>query len=128
MRLLYAKSNKLLRTFSHCSTDVKITLFQSYCPALYNPYLWNDYKKSTFSKVCVSFNNGYRKIFGLTKRSSASAMYANHNTCNFEPTLRKNTFEFMQRLEQSTNTIVSTLYHSWIVRFNIWNTCSWIKS
>ena len=39
MRLLYAKSNKLLRTFSHCSTDVKITLFQSYCTALYCPYL-----------------------------------------------------------------------------------------
>ena len=54
MRLLYAKSNKLLRTFSHCSTDVKITLFQSYCTALYCPYLWNDYKKSTFSKVRVA--------------------------------------------------------------------------
>ena len=72
MRLLYAKSNKLLRTFSHCSTDVKITLFQSYCTALYCPYLWNDYKKSTFSKVRVAFNNAYRKIFGLPKRSSAT--------------------------------------------------------
>ena len=46
MRLLYAKSNKLLRTFSHCSTDVKITLFQSYCTGLYCPYWWNDYKKN----------------------------------------------------------------------------------
>ena len=126
MRLLYAKSNKLLRTFSHCSTDVKITLFQSYCTALYCPYLWNDYKKSTFSKVRVAFNNAYRKIFGLPKRSSASTMYANNNICNFETTLRKNTFGFMQRLEQSTNSIISTLYQSWIVKFDIWN--SWIKS
>ena len=126
MRLLYAKSNKLLRTFSHCSTDVKITLFQSYCTALYCPYLWNDYKKSTFSKIRVAFNNAYRKIFGLPKRSSASTMYANNNICNFETTLRKNTFGFMQRLEQSTNTIITTLYQSWIVRFDIWNT--WIKS
>ena len=126
MRLLYAKSNKLLRTFSHCSTDVKITLFQSYCTALYCPYLWNDYKKSTFSKVRVAFNNAYRKIFGLPKRSSASTMYTNNNICNFETTLRKNTFGFMQRLEQSTNSIISTLYQSWIVRFDIWN--SWIKS
>ena len=110
MRLLYAKSNKLLRTFSHCSTDVKITLFQSYCTALYCPYLWNDYKKSTFSKIRVAFNNAYRKIFGLPKRSSASTMYANNNICNFETTLRKNTFGFMQRLEQSTNTIITTLY------------------
>ena len=49
MRLLYIKSNKFLRTFSHCSTDVRITLFQSYCTALYSPYLiiilLNDYKK-----------------------------------------------------------------------------------
>ena len=112
--------------FSHCSTDVKITLFQSYCTALYCPYLWNDYKKSTFSKVRVAFNNAYRKIFGLPKRSSASTMYANNNICNFETTLRKNTFGFMQRLEQSTNSIISTLYQSWIVRFDIWN--SWIKS
>ena len=51
MRLLYAKSNKILWTFSHCSTDVKITLFQSYCTSLYCPYLWNDYKKSTFKFV-----------------------------------------------------------------------------
>ena len=83
-------------------------------------------KKSTFSKVRVAFNNAYRKIFGLPKRSSASTMYANNNICNFETTLRKNTFEFMQRLEQSTNSIISTLYQSWIVRFDIWN--SWIKS
>ena len=63
MRLLYAKSNKLLRTFSHCSTDVKITLFQSYCTALYCPYLWNDYKKSTFSKIRVAFNNAYTEKY-----------------------------------------------------------------
>ena len=54
MRLLYAKSNTLLRTFSHCSSDVKVTLFQSYCTALYCPFLWSDYKKSTFSKIRVA--------------------------------------------------------------------------
>ena len=30
MRTVYAKSNTLLRRFSHCSTNVKVTLFQSY--------------------------------------------------------------------------------------------------
>ena len=35
MRTVYAKPNTLLRTFSHCSTDVKVTLFQSYRTALY---------------------------------------------------------------------------------------------
>ena len=86
MRTVYACV--LLRTFSHCSTDVKVTLFQSYCTALYCPFLWRDYKKSTFRKIRVAFNNAYRKIFGLPKRSSASAMYAQHNICNFETTIR----------------------------------------
>ena len=89
MRTVYAKSNTLLRTFSHCSTDAKITLFQSYCTALYCPFLWSVYKKSTFRKIRVAFNNAYRKIFGLPKRSSASAMYAQHNICNFETMIRK---------------------------------------
>ena len=121
MRLLYAKSNTLLRTFSHCSSDVKVTLFQSYCTALYCPFLWNDYKKSTFSKIRVAFNNAYRKIFGLPKRNSASTMYATHNICNFETMLRKNIYGFMQRLDHSTNTIIRNLYQSWIVRCDIWS-------
>ena len=53
MRLLYAKSNNALWTFSHCSTDVKITLFQSYCTALYCPYLWNDYKNQHLAKFVL---------------------------------------------------------------------------
>ena len=75
MRTVYAKSNTLLRTFGHCSTNVKVTLFQSYCTAL---FLLSDYMKSTFRKIRVAFNV-YRKIFGLPKRSSASAMYAQNN-------------------------------------------------
>ena len=34
MRLLYAKSNNLLRIFSHCTTDVKLVLFDSSCTFL----------------------------------------------------------------------------------------------
>ena len=45
MSSLYAKSNKFIRTFSHCSIDVKITLFLSYCTAMYCPFLWTNYKK-----------------------------------------------------------------------------------
>ena len=126
MRTVHAKSNTILRTFSHCSTDVKVTLFQSYCTALYCPFLWSDYKKSTFRKIRVAFNNAYRKIFGLPKRSSASAMYAEHNICNFETTIRKSIYGFMQRLENSTNSIICTLYNSCLIRFVIWN--HWIES
>ena len=35
MRLLCTKSNKLLRIFSNCTTDVKLVIFYSYCTSLY---------------------------------------------------------------------------------------------
>ena len=66
IRLLYTKSNKLFRIFSHCTTDVKLALFYRYCTSLYCPFLWTDYTKRTFSKLrYVVFNNAYRKIFNL---------------------------------------------------------------
>ena len=92
MRLLYAKSNKLLHTFSHCTTDLKLKLFDSYCTSLYCPFLWTNYTKRTFSKLSVAFNNNYRKIFNLSLWSSASTMYAENNICNFEAMLRKSIY------------------------------------
>ena len=123
MRTVYAKSNTLLRTFSHCSTDVKFTLFQSYCTAVYCPFFWSDYKKSTFRKICVAFNNSYRKIF---PRGVVPVL------CMLNiifVTLKQrygNIYGFMQRLENSANSIICTLYNSCLVRFVIWN--HWIES
>ena len=40
MRILYTKSNRLLRLFHCCSIDVKLALFRSYCTCFYCPFLW----------------------------------------------------------------------------------------
>ena len=50
MRLLYAKSNTLLRIFNHCITDIKLVLFDSYYTSLFCPSLWTDYmiKRTNF--------------------------------------------------------------------------------
>ena len=120
MRSVYARSNRILRMFSHCSIDVKIVLFNSYCTPLYCSYLWTDYRKTSFSKIRVAFNNAYRRIFGLSNRSSASAMYANYNICNFETILRKNIYNFIQRLENCTNSIIQVLMQSWHTKFEDW--------
>ena len=39
MCTLYIRSNKLLRTFHYCSTDVNFELFKSYCTSFYCYYL-----------------------------------------------------------------------------------------
>ena len=97
MRTLYIKSNKLLRIFYHGSIDVKLELFRGFCNSFYCSYLWNAYKKSTFYKLCVAYNNAYRCVLSLPWRSSASAMYANFGTQNLEAVIRKSTFGFIER-------------------------------
>ena len=84
MRILYTKSNRLLRQFHCSSTDVKLTLFRSYCTCFYCPFLWTRYKKSTHSKLRVAFNNVYRRILKLPSRSSASTLYAVNHIGSFE--------------------------------------------
>ena len=56
MRTLYIRSNKLLRTFYHCSIDIKLELFRSFCTSFYSCYLWTilHTKKSTFNKLRVA--------------------------------------------------------------------------
>ena len=45
MRTLYIRSKKLLRTFYHCSIDVNLELFTSFCTSFYCCYLRTAYKK-----------------------------------------------------------------------------------
>ena len=116
MRTLYIRSNKLLRTFHYCSTDVKLELFKSYCTSFYCCYLWTAYKKSTFDRLRVAFNNAYRRVLGQPWRCSATTMYANFGINNFEATIRKLTFGFIQRLATSTNSLIVTIEKSWSVR------------
>ena len=121
MRTLYIRSNKLLRTFHYCTIDVKLELFRSFCMPFYCCYLWTAYKKSTFDKLRVAFNNAYRRVLNLPWRCSASAMYANNSIQNFEAVIRKSTYGFIQRLAKSTNSLVMAIENSWIVRIDIWS-------
>ena len=117
----YIRSNKLLRTFHYCSSDVKLELFKSYCTSFYCCYLWTAYKKSTFDRLRVAFNNAYRRVLSQPWRCSSSAMYANFGINNFETTIRKSTYGFIQRLAKSTNSLIMTIEKSWVVRIDIWN-------
>ena len=89
LRTLYAKYNNILPTFSHCTVDVKLLLIKSYCTSFYCGYIWSDYKKTTYSKLRVAFSNVYRRVLGLSYRSSASTMYTTHNINSMEALFRR---------------------------------------
>ena len=124
MRLLYCRSNRLVRLFSKCSKTVLIELCRSFCTTFYSPYFWTQYKKATFSKLRVAYNNVYRKILGLCRRSIASKMFVTDNILNFEELMRKSIFAFTRRLSIFNNaTIICTIQKSWIIRKTVWQ--SW---
>ena len=98
---------------------VKLELFRSFCTLFYC-YLWTGYKKLTFSRLCVAFNNAYGRILDLPWWCSASGMYATYGNYNLETIIRKQTFGFIGRLRKSCNTIVQTLENAWIIRIQLW--------
>ena len=57
LHLLYMRSNKIIPMFYFCTIDFKLELFRSFCTSFYYCYLWTGYKKSTFNRLRVAFNN-----------------------------------------------------------------------
>ena len=94
MRILYCRSNRLVRLFNKCSKPVLLELCRSFCTVFYCLYFWANYKKTTFSKMRVAYNNVYRKILGVSSCSSASAMFVTNDIPNFEAFLRKSIYSF----------------------------------
>ena len=52
LRLLYIRSNKIVRMFHFCTIDVKLELFRSFCTSFYCCYLWTEYKNQLLTD-CV---------------------------------------------------------------------------
>ena len=125
MRTLYIRSNKLLRMFSYCTIDVKMELFRSYCSSLYCCSQWSDYRKASYRKLTVAFNNVHRRMLNLPWRCSASAMYVNYNLLNLDTVIGRNLFGFIQRLSTSQNSIIRALEHSWHIKIKHWD--CWTK-
>ena len=62
-------------------------------------------------------NKAEKKIMWLMNRRPYKTIYI----INFEATIRKSTFGFIQRLAKSTNSLIMTIEKSWNVRIDIWN-------
>ena len=122
MRMLYCRSNRLVRLFNKCSKPVLLELCRSFCTVFYCPYFWTQYKKTTFSKIRVAYNNVYRKILGVSRRASASGMFVSNDIPNFEAFLRKSIYSFTTRLSSSSNKLICAIEQSWIMKSVIWKT------
>ena len=119
MRMLYCRSNRLVRLFNKCSKPVLLELCTNFCTIFYCPYFWTNYKKTTLSKLRVAYNNVYRKILGVSRRSSASAMFVTNDIPNFEAFFRKSIYSFTTRISFSSNNLICAIKQSWVMK-TIW--------
>ena len=122
MRMLYCRSNCLVRLFNKYSKPVLLELCRCFCTVFYCSYFFTQYKKTTFSKIRVAYNNVYRKILGVSRRASASGMFVSNDIPNFEVFLRKLIYSFTTRLLSSSNKLIGAIEQSWIMKSLVWIT------
>ena len=109
MRSLFVRSNRRLKIFQGCSEKVLVELGRSFCDSFYCSYLWTQYNASSFSKFRVAYNDLYRKILHVSRRSSVSEMFVKNNIPNFEALLRNEVYSFTSRFKVSDNVIINCI-------------------
>jgi hypothetical protein len=109
---VYISGNMLARNFSKCSEDVKIELFRSYCNNMYGASLWSNYSAHNIKSIEVAYNNVFRTLMRIDRRSSISYCFMLANVKHFKALIRNCIFSLYKRVHSSQNTIVQCISSS----------------
>lgn len=103
---LYVQGNILLRRFYMCSTDVKLTLFRSYCTPMYTTHLWWNYSKVVIRKLYTAYHNILKLLIGFSKYESNSLLCTLFDVKSCAAVIRHHVYKFMVRLSHSPNVLI----------------------
>ena len=121
MHSIYAIGNTIINKFKHCFTQVKLTMFRSYCSNVYCCSLWSSYKAFSIHKAKVAHNDIFRALLSTPRWHSASALFTEHRTNNLDAILRVSSYSLIRRLLASTNSIVAAVCRSGVrVHSRMW--------
>ena len=112
MRKLCSRGNSLIRKFKFCSVDVKCTLFRSFCYSIYCISLWSNYKRETFQRLRVNYNNIMRRMMGVPTYNSASFLFGCLGVKSLMEVVRTAQFSLMERVKNSANGLIIVLNNS----------------
>ncbi len=112
IRGLYTRGNMIIKCFRHCSVDVKVLLFKSFCCSMYCTHLWSSFSNTVFRKLRTSFNKVFRMLMNLDRRASISKAMLDANVNAFEINVRQYIYSFMVRLNNSNNLVIEVLLNS----------------
>jgi hypothetical protein len=112
MRNLFARGNMLMRNFSHCSEDVKIALFKTFCSNIYCCALWYNFKSCSEKKIHVAGNKVFKALMKVPRDFSASTLFAVCNVRNFPVLRRKLVYSLRSRVYASSNALVNNFLYT----------------
>ena len=122
IRKFYGNINMLLRKFNKCSC----MLYNSFCTSMYCSQFWHQSTIGVMNKLRVCYNNCLRRLLNIPRFYSASEMFVSLNIKSFGELMRQEVFNFIQRLKNSGNVIISCIIDSYISIYStIWKW--WIK-
>jgi hypothetical protein len=75
MRLLFARTNVLLRKFNKCNTDVKLCLFKTYCMSFYGIATWHHYNVTVMMRFEAAYIKCVKMFFGYARLDSVTSMF-----------------------------------------------------
>ena len=108
-RKLYAQGNSIIRKFSMCTLQVKLTLFQSYCTPMYLAQLWTHYKQGTINKLYIAYHTVLKMFLGLSKWEHTRPICAMLNVQYCPALIRGYIYKFMCRLKISRNVLIQSI-------------------
>ena len=120
--ICYARANGIIKNFSMCSPVVKATLFRTFCSNMYCSQLWRDYKSSSIKQLIVGYNHSFRftGIMNYHRNCNASRIFVFNSIPSFMELWRNYIYGFMQRLNNSDNTIVAATVSSYRLSSAMW--------
>ena len=109
-RKLCCRSNMLSRKFNLCSVSIKNELFRVYCSSIYGIAVLSKFKKSSFRKLEICYNNAFRILHRYHKYCSASEMFVFNNINSFREVWRANQLSIYQTAVESRNLVVTATF------------------
>jgi hypothetical protein len=108
----YVRGNMLVHKFRHCSEQVKLKLFKTYCSTFYMSQLWCRYKRASKQRLKVAYNNIFRKLMCLNRETSISRAFVLNDVDGFSSLMRRLSYSFYKRIMYSSNSLICTILSS----------------
>lgn len=109
-RLLYARTNYLIRRFAGCSLRVKLCLFKTYCINFYGVAVWMHYSETVMKKLQAAYNKCVKMFFGYERRHSLSAVFFDLKLPTLATVLHNARHNFAKTISCHTNAVVRCVY------------------